>query len=135
MDAAPASGTSSFPRSSSSADVASRPAKTPKFTRISNPAFSCSVTNAIAFSTCIERRIAAERGVLTLDGLPAEPSECDDGAREPPRYEDGDRARLRPQTLTMEIDRVDDLDEVLHRQDGRDRLQHLRIVLGGAEPA
>src|SRR5262249_32970893 len=113
IETSPASGTRSFPRSSSSAVVASRPARIPKLTRISRPDGSCSATNAIAFSTCIETRIPGPGSGLTLDRLPAKTTDCDERSTHAPGGEHGDRAGARPDLLAVEVDGVDELDEVL----------------------
>src|SRR3954454_20255273 len=131
----PASGTSSGPSSSSSALVASRPAKTPKLIRISSPAGSSSTANAMASSTCIETRITGRAPALTLARLPAEL---------PNVYEDPDHAPARndrqvgayvPQRMPVEIDGVDRVEQVFQRQDVADCLQHARIVARLAERA
>src|SRR5919197_1478297 len=89
----PASATRSLPSSSSSAVVASRPAKTPKLMRISSPLGSCSTTKAMAFSICIERRITCLAGDLTLPRFPAEIPQRNSDSEGPPAGEDGDGHR------------------------------------------
>src|SRR5262245_12679338 len=135
IESSPVSGTRSFPRSSSSAVVAWRPEKIPKLTRISRPDGSCSATNAIAFSTCIETRIPWLGPGLTLHGFPAKTTDRHEGSAHAPGGEDGDRARARPDLVAVQVHGVDELDEVLQRQDGADRAQRGRIVRGGPEAA
>src|SRR5262249_49752239 len=121
IETSTASGTRSFPRSSSSAVVASRPAKIPKLTRISRPDDSCSAMNAIAFSTCIETGIPGLGQRLTFHRLPAKTTDRHERPAHAPGGEDGDRAGTRPDLLAVQVDGVDELDEVLERQDGADR--------------
>src|SRR5262249_61532741 len=102
--------------------------------RISRPDGSCSATNAISFSTCIETRIPGPGSGLTLDRLPAKTTDCDERSTHAPGGEHGDRAGARPDLLAVEVDGVDELDEVLQRQDGADRAQHRRIVRRGPQP-
>src|SRR4029079_9979457 len=135
IETAPASGTSSLPSSSSSAVVASRPAKTPKLIRISRPAGAWSTSKAMMFSTCITSRMYRPGPKLTLSRLPAEIPHGHHDSECPPGGQDGDRRRLVPELLPMQVDRVDGVDEVLQWQDVSDCAQILRVVGGRPERA
>src|SRR5205823_6003721 len=96
-------------RSSISAGVTSRPAKTPKLTRTSRAGSSCSRT---------QKAIAGSIGSGNLP-FPRLPPELRCGDHEPgcaPGREDAEGARLRPDRLAPQIGGVDDVEEVLQRQ-------------------
>src|SRR5258708_9550971 len=128
---------SAWARSSISAGVACRPAKTPKFTRTSSAGRSCEWTRkAIRGSTSILMPSWYRRNRnLTLARLPAElPDGYGERAGAPGR-EHPERRRPRPDQLPAQVDRVDDVDEVLERQDVADHAQEVRIVPGRPERA
>src|SRR6266516_5389700 len=67
---------------------------------------------------------------LTLSGLPAESAYCHSHSEEPPGGQDGYGEGLVPELLPVEIDALDQVEEVLQRQNGADRAEHLRVVTG-----
>src|SRR5712691_5157398 len=133
IETSPASGTNSLPSSSSSAAVASRPAKTPKLTRISRPAGSCSTAKAMAFSTCINNPYYRAGPRLTLARHPAKSAQCNNHSEKPPTGQHGHGRGLVPELLAVQVDAVDQVQEVLQREDVADRAEHFRVMPCRAE--
>src|SRR3954452_24774258 len=135
IDTSPASGSRSLPSSSSSAVVASRPAKTPKLIRISRPAGSCSTANAMASSTCIETRITGSAVCLTLARFPAELPHGYDDSEHSPAGEHGHVGALLPDLMAVQIDGIDRVEQVFQRQHVTDRAQDARVLARRPERA
>src|SRR5215211_5698814 len=125
---------SSFPRSSISAAVASRPAYIPKLILISRPGGSCvRMAKAMAGSACTFTTVPHIPSDLTLPWLPPERA---DRCREPdraPRRDHGDRRRFVPNLAAVQHHVADELDEVGQRKHVRDRLEERRKRLGREE--
>src|SRR5436190_23633257 len=121
---------SAVARSSISAGVASRPANTPKLTRISSAGGSkVLVAKAIAGSTDpIVLRGFPLRKKLTLARRPPESADCDDRSEEAPGEERGHVSGSVPDLVTLPDDVEDELDEERQREDIRHRLQPPRVV-------
>src|SRR5436190_7336857 len=70
---------------------------------------------------------------LTLSRLPAESAHCHSHAEESPRGKDADGQGLVPELLSVEVDALDQVQEVLQRENGPDRTEEAWIVAGRAE--
>src|SRR6266545_1267221 len=73
------------------------------------------------------------RRELTLSRLPAESAQCNSHSEQSPAREDAYCEGPVPELLAVEIDAVDQIQEVLQREDSADRPEHLRVIARGAE--
>src|ERR671934_1812172 len=137
IETSPTFGRSALARSSISAAVAPRPAKTPKFTRTSTPGGSISRTqNASCGSLTICNSYYLRRLDLTsLMRLPAEIAKSDDHACNAPSGHDSHVRALRPDLVPVQHHVAHETQEVGQRQHVGDSAQNGREMVRREEGA